>query len=138
LPNPADFDKTWANAFTTRFINSECKQFLYLIDIHNPQNSEPAFQEATAGVVDKFSIRDRHIKLPWVVLLHHLNQVAEVGHNPLRYKEIVRRGSWYIDDDLENIEWHPLPQHVGRGWMHFRNDWQSLDPWVDACTDSDQ
>ncbi len=85
-------------------------------------------------MVDKFSIRDRHISLPWDALNHHLNQIAEVGHDPLKYKEVVKRGSWYIDDSIKPIAWDPLPRHVGRGWQFFRADWHSIDPWVDACT----
>lgn len=52
--------------------------------------------------------RERHVRLPWEALKHHLDLIAWVGGDPNRYsEEALGTGALYIDDALQHVPERP-------------------------------
>jgi hypothetical protein len=129
---PLGFDEKWSMSYAASEVNFECQQFFFAVDIKLVENSAPGWHELQGAYSDVFSARDRHVRLPWAVLRFHLQQVAQVGGDPLRYKRLFLNGTWWMDDSLARLDW-PAFREAGRGWARFREDWQALPAGVDAC-----
>ena len=51
--------------------------------------------------------RERHVRLPRDVLVHHLDLIASVRGDPDRYATAVDGGAFYVDDALRHIPERP-------------------------------
>lgn len=58
--------------------------------------------------------RERHVRLPWPALRHHLDLIAYVGGDPERYREAYHSGAMYISDTMERLHVRlKFPEGVG-------------------------
>ncbi len=47
--------------------------------------------------------RDRHVRVPWPVLRHHLLNVAAAARTHDRYMSLRYSGAFYVTDSLEQV-----------------------------------
>ncbi|GAX75880.1 hypothetical protein CEUSTIGMA_g3323.t1 [Chlamydomonas eustigma] len=106
---PLGMSAAWANQYFFRQLRREGLIHWYGIDVQNAINSKlSALEEQKSEVLnEQVRSRERHVRLPWGALKHHLDVIAKVNREHERYYQVYKTGHFYVTDDLQLVPHRP-------------------------------
>ena len=101
----------WSNQYFFQQLQSQ--QHLvhwYGIDIHDIANSMPSTWEKNKSPFfnPRVVARERHVRLPWTALKHHLDLIYKVDRSNEKYKILAyASGEFYTTENGEKLDSRP-------------------------------